>query len=120
MKIKSQLAAAAKAVAFPLVAGAMPVMWQFSGHIDTVSGTVGVPIAAGNAFTIDVGFGTSANLLGQAGGRYRYNQASITFSIMIGGLGPFTSGFNPAAGGSPSFATTRCRPMRRCRPWSTA
>ncbi len=100
MKIKSQIAAAVVAIAFPLVAGAMPVLWQFSGHIDAVSGTVGAPIAAGDAFTIDVGFDTSANFLGQNGGRYRYNPASITFSIMIGGLGPFTSGFNPAAGGS--------------------
>lgn len=100
MKIKSQLATAVMAAAFPLVTSAMPVMWQFSGHLDTVSGNVGVPISAGNAFTIDVSFDTSANLLGQAGGRYRYDPSSINFSIMIGGLGPFTSGFNPAAGGS--------------------
>ena len=100
MKIKSQLAAAAMAAAFPLLAGAMPVMWQFSGHIDAVSGNVGVPVAAGQAFVIDVGFDTGAALLGVLDGRYRYNPSSLTFSITIGGLGPFNSGFNPAAGGS--------------------
>ena len=100
MKVKSQLAAAAMAATLPLMAGAMPVTWQFSGHINGVFGNVGVPIAAGDAFTIDVGFDTDAALLGQLGGRYRYDPSALNFSIMIGGLGPFTSGFNPAAGGS--------------------
>jgi hypothetical protein len=100
MKFKSRFAAAAIAVAFPLGAGAMPVLWQFSGHLDAVTGNVGIPIAAGDAFSIVVGFDTGAALLGQAAGRYRYDPASITFSIRVDGLGPFNSGYNPAAGGT--------------------
>lgn len=100
MKFKSRLAAAAIAAALPLGAGAMPVLWQFSGHLDAVTGAIGIPIAAGDAFSIDVGFDTGAALLGQLNGRYRYDPSSITFSIRIDGLGPFNSSFNPAAGGT--------------------
>jgi hypothetical protein len=100
MKFKSRLAAAAIAVAFPLGAGAMPVLWEFSGHLDAVTGAVGIPIAAGDAFSIDVGFDTGAALQNQLGGRYRYDPSSITFSIRIDGLGPFNSSFNPSAGGT--------------------
>lgn len=99
MKIKSQIAAAVMVAAFPLAAGAMPVLWQFGGHLDAVTGSVGIPIAAGDAFTIDVGFDTSAGLFGQVGGRYSYDPSSITMSIRIGGFGPFNSSFNPAADG---------------------